>query len=258
MEKKRLRYGRHRTQTGDLWLPSASSSRSPVVVLIHGGFWRGLIGRKFMNPLAEAICSTGIAVWNIEYRRVGMSRGGWPTTLQDVAAAIDVLATTASVDPEQVFTCGHSAGGHLALWATARSRATSLWDERTRPINPVRVRGAISLAGVSDLARAEELNLGNGAAAEFLGGSRETVPLRYREASPAEMLPLGVRQILIHGLDDTVVPASMSENYVVAARQAGDDARYVPLQGVGHRELITAPGPVWDSVAEQLEVLRTG
>lgn len=61
----------------------------------------------------------------------------------------------------------------------------------------------------------------------------------------------------MHGLADLVFPPSMSEDYVAKAQAAGDDARYVPLPGVGHREFIPAEGPTWDVIVTQLHELRS-
>jgi acetyl esterase/lipase len=204
-----------------------------------------------MNTLARAITQEGFAVWNIEYRRVGRG-GGWPNTLRDVASAIDFLATLEGVDPDRIITCGHSAGGHLALWAAGRDRTSPLRAGNVAAEHRVVLRAAIALAGVSDLKMGAELNLGNGAVAELLGGSIEDFPERYREASPLELLPLGLPQILLHGLADEVVPARMSESYVEQAVRSGDLATYVPLAGLGHRELISAPGIAWDALSEHL------
>jgi pimeloyl-ACP methyl ester carboxylesterase len=181
----------------------------------------------------------------VEYRRVGPGGGGggWPDTLSDVGAAVDRLAVLERVDLGTVVTCGHSAGGQLALWAAAR-RAPE-----------VAVRAAVSLAGVVDLEAAATLGLGGGAAAGFLGGSPQDVPERYREASPAACLLLGVPQLLVHGAADDVVPPSMSERYQAQARAAGDDVAYVALEGVGHLEVIDGRGPAWEAVVDFLAPL---
>jgi acetyl esterase/lipase len=107
-----------------------------------------------MNKLAKAVVPRGWAAWNIEYRRVGIGGGGggWPETFVDVAAAINHLTLIDGIDTHRVVTCGHSAGGHLALWAAARHRL---------PVGvpgsdvTVTVQGAVSLAGVGDLREAD-------------------------------------------------------------------------------------------------------
>ena len=195
---------------GDLWLPARTGSEpgpAPVVVLIHGGYWRSIYTKAIMSRLARAVAARGWAAWNIEYRRTGaLGGGGWPATLVDVAAALDHVARLADVDATRVITCGHSAGGCLALWAAAKNRTGA-----QRVAHPaVQPLAAVSLAGVVDLRRGAELGLGDNAVARFLGGSFQEHPDRYRSSSPAALVPLGVPQVLVHGLSDTVVPPSMS------------------------------------------------
>jgi acetyl esterase/lipase len=207
-----------------------------------------------MTKLAKSVASRGWAAWNIEYRRIGVGGGGggWPATFIDVAAAIDHLASVDSIDPNRVVTCGHSAGGQLALWAAARHLLPT-----GSPGSEVKVtvHGAISLSGLVDLGEADRLGLGGDATSKLLKGHRGQQEARYRCASPADLLPLGVAQVLIHGLADTVVPPSMSQNYQVKAHGAGDEARYIPLENVGHREIIDADGPGWTAAMSELEGL---
>ena len=94
-----------------------------------------------MTPLARDLAARGFAAWNIEYRRVGQEGGGWPGTLEDVAAAADAVPGLDGVDPSRVVTVGHSAGGHLALWLAARHRIAAGApgaEPRLRPFAPSR------------------------------------------------------------------------------------------------------------------------
>lgn len=231
-----VRYGASADQEGDLYLPG--EARPPVVCLLHGGFWRMPYARDEMTAIAEDLASHGFAVWNVEYRRVGGRDAEWPATLDDVAAAVDHLATLAEqgvdLDLERVAIVGHSAGGHLALWAASRGRGGR--------VSRVRPTAAVGLAPIADLAAAHEAGLGRGAAAALIGGAPGEWPERYRAASPAEMLPLGVRQLILHGTDDDVVPIGLSRRYAEAARAAGDDIELVELPGAGHMEFLDPAG----------------
>jgi acetyl esterase/lipase len=180
--------------------------------------------------------------------------GGWPETLTDVGAAVDRLSTVAGVDLGRVVTCGHSAGGQLALWLASRHAGApgSESGSGSGSGSTVAVRAAVALAGVVDLEAGAELGLGDGAVAQFLGGTPEQVPERYQAASPAALVPLGVPQLLVHGTADTVVPPTMSERYRARATAHGDDVLYRPLDGVGHREVISRSGPAWTAVADFL------
>jgi acetyl esterase/lipase len=224
-----------------------------VVVLIHGGFWRAVYTKRLMNGLARAVAARGWAAWNIEYRRVGFlgGGGGWPTTLLDVAAALDHLAVLEDeVDIARVVTCGHSAGGQLAFWAAARGRLPAGSPGASGAVS---VCGAVSLSGIVDLEEADRLDLGAQATALFMGGQWNERSDRYRHASPRALLPLGVPQVLIHAGSDSVIPPSMSRDYQILAAQKGDSARYLLVDGIGHRQLIDPKGRGWATAMSELE-----
>jgi acetyl esterase/lipase len=249
--RQRVQYGSRHPQSAEVWRPEEHDGPAPVVVLIHGGYWRAVYTKRLMHRLAAAVVAHGWVAYNIEYRRVGPlgGRGGWPGTFDDVAAALDHLTAVDGIDLERVATCGHSAGGHLALWAAGRGRLPAGAPGADPSVRPC---GAVSLAGVVDLDRAAALNLGGGAVQALLGGPPAEHPDRYAVASPAALLPLGVPQVLIHGLADTIVPAALSEEYVTAARACGDQAVYVPMAGLGHMEMIDPGSAAWASAADHL------
>jgi acetyl esterase/lipase len=243
VKRTALHYGPGHAQVAELWRPSAGGNR-PVVVLIHGGFWRQIYTKRLMHRLAAAVVGQGWVAYNIEYRRVGpFGGGGWPETFEDVAATVEALSDVGGVDHQRIVTCGHSAGGHLALWA-GTPRTTS------NPVtSTVKVCAAISLAGVVDLAAAASLGLGGGAVEALMGGSPEEVPARYALGSPAAQLPLGIPQFLLHGTVDSAVPASLSAHYVDTAVSLGDDATYLPLPGARHMDMIDPAGLAFHQVA---------
>jgi acetyl esterase/lipase len=243
MFPRTMAYGTSRDQVGDLYLPE--TEHPPVICLLHGGYWRMPWGRDHIAPLAVPLTRLGFAVWNLEYRRVrgvqgelGSGGGGWPGTLQDVAAGIDHLAVWAAsgqeggggLDLTRVSVVGHSAGGQLALWAAA-----SGGEHGPRR---VRLAAAVGLAPVADLKWAHERRCGQGAVENFLGGSPEDYPHRYQEASPAERLPLGVRQLVLHGTDDEDVPVEISRRYAKAAAAAGDEVTFRELPDTPHMDFV--------------------
>jgi len=245
-----LSYGQSRDQVGDLYLPDVPSP--PVICLVHGGFWRVMYGRSYIAPVALDLVGRGFAVWSLEYRRVGAAGGGWPGTLDDVGAGIDRLATLVEegidLDLARVATVGHSAGGQLALWCAKRGEFGA--DKASQR---VKIAAAVGLAPVADLARAYELGCGNGAVAKFLGGSPGEQPERYRMSSPMEMLPLGVRQLIVHGTADQDVPIEISRGYAEAATAAGDDIRLVELPNGGHMDVVDTQGEALDILSEWLQ-----
>jgi len=268
-----IAYGKEALQFGDLYLPG-DTGPYPVVILIHGGFWRVPYGLALMTGLAKDLVRRGIAVWNIEYRRVGDIGGGWPGTLLDVAQAADYLQKLGEqypLDLQRVVSIGHSAGGHLALWLAARPQLVAKgWhplEEKSAlagsqeslhptasPI-PLKMTGVISLAGAIDLEQVWRLQLGNEAAADLLGGSPEEVPERYLIASPAVHVPLGLPQVLIHGTEDDRVPLIVSETYEKRATAAKDTIRLVVLDGADHFVLIDATSTAWGIIVEELRPL---
>jgi acetyl esterase/lipase len=250
-----LLYGQEAFQFGELYLP-ATAGPHPVVILIHGGFWRKPYDYTLMTGLANDLARQGIAAWNIEYRRIGDAGGGWPGTMLDVAKATDHLRTLApeyNLDLERVVPIGHSAGGHLALWLAARPNIPDNSELAPAKSYPLSLTGTISLAGVADLNLSTNMNLGNGAASELLGGSPTQVPERYAAASPASLLPLNVPQVLVHGTADDRVPYEMSYVYTKAAQTAGDQVSLITLDGVDHFALIDPDSEAWAKTVDALK-----
>lgn len=245
-------YGSDRSQRADLHLPSGAGPH-PVMIVLHGGSWQARYGRIVMRGLAGDLVRRGWAVWNVEYRRVG-NGGGWPATFADVAAAVDRLPELdASLDLERVSVLGHSAGGHLALWAAARDRlpagAPGAIDGEPR----VRLRQAIAQAGVCDLAGAYR-RWGGGAARALMGGGPDEVPERYDAGDPLRLLPARMPVLLVHGTLDETVSVKLSRAYERAARAGGGEVELVEIDGAGgsHRSHIDPRGPAWAAVTARL------
>jgi acetyl esterase/lipase len=209
-----------------------------LVATIHGGFWRSRVDASSIAPMAAALAAAGHRVWNLEFPRVGEPGGGWPGTPEAVAAAIDALLGAAAGRPVAIL--GHSAGGHLALWAS-RGR---------------QVAAILALAPVCDLPAAQRAGLGEGAVEEFIGAPPTAAPEAYLEASPGARLPLGVPALLIHGDADQRVPISQSRAYAEAARAAGDEVELIELAGVDHMALIEPDGPARPAIDAGLACLR--
>ena len=246
----RLAYGDHPVCFGDLRLPPGDGP-FPVVVLIHGGCWLAEYDLGYMAGLAAAITAEGYATWTIEYRRVGEEGGGWPGTFADVAAAADhvrVLARSYPLDTGRVVAVGHSAGGHLALWLGARRVLAA--DDPLRGDDPLALAGVVSLAGIPDLAAYNAPEGCGSAVPGLLGGDPTAHPERLRRASPIELLPLGVPQVLIAGGRDTIVPAEHARAYAVAG--AADSISVVVVDAAGHFELVTPKGRAWRELRQAL------
>jgi acetyl esterase/lipase len=245
-----LQYGDQPDQVADVRLPSGGAS-CPLVVVIHGGFWKAEFDRAHAGAQSMALVDAGYVVATVDYRRVGQRGGGWPGTFDDVAALTDVVPSLVGsalpdrVDTTRTVLVGHSAGGHLAAWAAARHRlpSESPWHRDTPLGVPV-----VSLAGVLDLERAEQLGLGGHAASQLLGGSPRRRHDRYALADPTALLPIGGRLVAVHGTLDETVPVEISRRYVDRAISAGDQAELMEIEGCGHFELIDPLSRAWPRV----------
>jgi acetyl esterase/lipase len=178
-----------------------------------------------------ALAQAGWTVATIEYRRVP----GRPSlTVEDVALSLKVLPRKLAHPDQRVLAMGHSAGGHLTLWAASM---------RTLP----ELHGALALAPVADLQLAHRLNLDQGAALAFLGDE----PTRHADLDPTRMPSPAIEVTLVHGDADQIVPLSASESYLAAHARA----RLVRLDGSGHFALIDPESEVWPTVVRELERL---
>jgi acetyl esterase/lipase len=247
------RYGTDRSQRADLHLPKGADPH-PVMVVIHGGSWRKRYGKIVMRGLIGDLVRRGWAVWNIEYRRIG-DGGGWPTTFEDVAAAIDRLAELGDMrlDLTRVSILGHSAGGQLALWAAGRDKLPPGAPGAVDGGPPVRFQRAISMAGVCDLVGGYR-NWHGGAVKGLMGGSPEELPERYAIADPLARVPLEMPVLLVHGVLDATVSIELSRRYMRAASAAGGEVELVEIEGEAgsHRAHIDPRGEAWAVVTRWL------
>jgi len=258
---RRLRYGTARSQFVELRRPAATGPH-PLVVLVHGGCWiERFAGLEYFGALAETLRQAGYATWNLEYRRADEAGGGWPGTFRDVAAGIDLLRTVAGtegIDPARVIACGHSAGAHLALWAAARARIPP-GSELADP-HPLPVCGVVAIAGPGDLEAARPHMSGPCAGdriAQLMGGTESRIPQRYAIGSPIRLLPFGVRQILLSGRYDAIVPPRFADAYVRAATAAGDPAEHRIVEDAAHHEFGDPGSVAWPAVKKAIDDLSS-
>ncbi|HZC24235.1 MAG TPA: alpha/beta hydrolase [Candidatus Binatia bacterium] len=243
---KRLAYGSDPYQFVDLRLPHKGKTDGlpPLVINIHGGFWRAKYNLDHAAHLCAALTASGPATANLEYRRVGNPGGGWPGTFADIRSAYQFLLQRAQAehfDREKIVVMGHSAGGQLALCLAAHEPTISR---------------VISLAGVVDLQQAYKLHLSNDAVVEFLHGTPNEVPEHYQEADPMRLCIPHVRQVLIQGTVDDTVPVAFSRDYVreKGKRSPRENASLVEIAGAGHIDLIDPGSAAWKQV--QAAVMR--
>ncbi|WFE37532.1 alpha/beta hydrolase [Micromonospora sp. WMMD998] len=242
-------YGDHPDQCADLRRPAGDGPARPLVVVVHGGFWRAEYDRAHTGPMATALAALGHPVAQLEYRRTGQPGGGWPNTLTDVRAGVAALPGLAAaalpgrVAPVPPVLVGHSAGGHLALYVAAHA--------------PDTVGGVLALAPIADLAEAYRLDLDGGAVAALLGGGPADVPDRYAATDPSALVPVRARTVVMHGTLDQQVPVSTSRSWVAADRAAGGTSILVELAECEHFGLIAPDSVAWPRVVEALRSLHS-
>ena len=239
-----------RQNYGDLYLPAGAHARDslPLVVLIHGGGWTSRYSAATFDPLARALAVRGLAVFNIEYRRLG-SGGGWPTTFTDVAAATDFVPTldreNPVIDASSSTVVGHSAGAQLAVWVGTRGRLRTQQVGSEPLWQPNRI---VSLAGPLNMRLAAQR--GDTRITRILGGTPAQVPDRYRTVDPIENIDPTVPVLVVHGTADTVVSPTQSLTYVEAVRRAGGHVTLRLLPGQTHSALVTKGSPAFPTVVD--------
>jgi acetyl esterase/lipase len=264
----RLPYSHLPSQFGDLWIPSnaMASRRLPLLVFIHGGWWESAYGLNYASFLCQAMKAAGVAVWSLEYRRVGDVGGGWPGTMQDVAAGLDHVAKLAEsypLDTTRMIAGGHSAGGHLAFWLAGRHHIPQT-SVLAMPAPNLVLRGVVALAGAVDLRLTIDLggffSFSNGGPAvrALLGGSPKDLPERYAAADPGQLLPLGVPQILVQGSDDDQIPPQLPVRWQQDARRQGDHVDIKIIPGANHFDVVDPESHAWPVSRDAMLSLLSG
>ncbi|MDH6678300.1 acetyl esterase/lipase [Rhodococcus sp. LBL1] len=246
MPRTRIEYGPEPQQFGHFYAPENPAGEPvPVVMVIHGGYWsaeyRLNIGTSFSLELARS----GVAVWNVEYRRIGAG-GRWPEMSADVVAALEAIAgpvaaaSPVPLDLGRVRVVGHSAGGQLAVWLAGQRDTT------------VRPELVVSQAGALDLASAAERGRRISCIEDLFGVPFEADPDLYRSASPQHRVPIGVPVVVVHGTEDAQVPAKVASRYCDAARAAGDQVELHLVDGEDHFAFLDTNTRSWKLSREVL------
>jgi 3-dehydroquinate dehydratase II len=208
-------YGPHRDNVGDIRRPV--NDASGIVILVHGGLWRQEYERDSTETLAVDLTGRGYVTWNIEYRRG--SGGGWPGPAHDVVSAVDFIVREMPGMPVGIV--GHSAGGHLGLWAALRREDA--------------IALTVGLAPITDLvAMAGSGNVGSRDAKRLLGSG-----------APPSMEPIAGKTLLVHGEDDEIVPVSHTTRLSTGSR-----IELVP--GMRHFHMLDPNREHWPLVVAEL------
>jgi len=214
----------------DLARPSQGEGPFPAVICLHGGGWVGG-SRREMKQTIEVLARRGFVAVAPDYRTA--PGHPWPACLDDVRAALRWIRDHASehrLAANRIGVVGRNAGGHLAclLGATSNGKSNSTMEC---------VQAVVSFAGPTDLTAAEvqseevlRRNL-----VPLLGGPPAEKSELYRQASPLlYTLNTPPPFLLIHGKEDSVVPARQSLAMAEKIRSAGGTAQVMLLEGEGH------------------------
>lgn len=213
-----LAYGDNPLQFGQLFIPELNGQtaepRLPLLVFIHGGCWLNAYDIAHSHAFSQAVAAAGIAVWSLEYRRVGDVGGGWPGSYEDVLAGIAYAQTALTaypIDLTRVVLAGHSAGGQLALLAAGHSYPNQPEIENEQLLL-ASVKGVIGLAAIVDLLsyQSDESSCQR-ATRQFLGGNYPELAEVYQQASPQQQ-PWHPATMLLQGIDDSIVPMTQATN----------------------------------------------
>lgn len=239
MNRIKVAYGAHPEQFGHLYLPEGAPTEPvPVVAVIHGGSWSGRYALNLGTQYAVEFARAGFAAWNIEYRRIDAG-GAWPEISSDVLAAVNAIGDVVQehsalrFDMGDVRLIGHSAGGHLAMWAAGQEDSI------------IELSRVVCQAGVLDLTVGPAKGIVSPVLEELLGVAYDDDPEAYRAASPIHLLPTGIPVRCIHGGLDVQVPVSQSERYVAAAVAAGDTASLTVVDGEDHFSFLRPGSECW-------------
>ncbi|HEX4743554.1 MAG TPA: alpha/beta hydrolase [Candidatus Limnocylindria bacterium] len=221
----------------DRYLPPAEGTDRPVIVVVHGGSWRGGDKGQSLTSTTEwsrTLAGRGFVVYDIQYRLAPEVRH--PVAMQDVRCALAYVRANAradGADPERVVLLGRSAGAHLALLAAYRGSE--------EPCGPAaRVRGVVAMYGPTDLLAAyadpgdPDLIGGRSVLRDYIGGTPDDARDRFLDAMPRTWLDGAVPTLLIHGQADQIVYPRHAEDLAARLRERGVPVVHVRLPWSGH------------------------
>lgn len=263
LESITLSYGELEQQFGKLRLPAESRQHDeyPLTIVIHGGCWNSeMADYTLMEPFADSLAQSGIATWNIEYRCTD-NGGGWPGTFLDIAQAVDYVRVIAKKYPialNKVIVIGHSSGGHLALWSAARHKLNSTSELYTT--NPLPLLAAVNIAGPGDLQAfrpMQKTSCGFNAVDAIFHDEVNNQEI-WQQASPSELLPFNVMQLLITGEQDQAMPPQIMQQYAKQANVQGDISTTTIIPNCGHFDYLDPSTEAFAAIHDSIHnILQT-
>lgn len=211
-----LRYGEAAEARLSLYRPPGAPESAPLVIAIHGGYWRAL-SRQHMDLVVPPLLQAGIAVATIDHT---LCPGPTLDTLvAQVGTATRWLSERApryGVDPQRIWLLGHSAGAHLA--------AKVLYDEPEGDDPPVAVRGAVLASGIYDLEPVRWISVNSDIGLDEAAARHNSVRI-----GPTPRRPL--TQLVAVGEEEPALWIGQSRSFHEQALAAGIDSRWHVLPG---------------------------
>jgi acetyl esterase/lipase len=193
----------------DVYTNETENSPNPLILIIHGGYWKAGDKGAFYTQRATEFVELGYTVASINYRLSPEYK--FPANIEDLRDGILFLTKHAkkyNIDPSQIMTYGISAGGHLAAFMALSANSDRGYIEG---LNPSSFKGAISLYGIHDLSLTIQRE--HPFTELYIGTPYDLDTANYVDASTTQHVDQNDPPILlIHGTLDGSVSVKNSDN----------------------------------------------
>lgn len=226
-------YGSHERHKMDVFLPAdRNTSKTKILVMIHGGGWIGgdksdfdvILDRNNIEELKKQF--PDIAVFTLNYRLATATENQYPAAEQDIKSAMDFIFNNAKsyqVNANATYILGGSAGAHLAALYTVKNPSARL-------VGTIGISGAYELKSLYT----DGNNEARMVLETFLGGTPDTKEENYFKASPYNFVqPATTKYLLLHGTGDELVPISQANKFEVELKNKNINVKTFYYSG-GH------------------------
>lgn len=197
----------------------AAQPGSPVLLFVHGGYWRMGIGDDF-DFIATGPIKSGFTVVIVTYALA--PHVGIPEIARQVRSSISWTAKNISSlngDPEKIFIAGHSAGAHLVAMA-----ASTHWADYGLKTDTI--KGILAISGLYDLEPITQT---------FIQPAIRITPEQVLNSSPIRLIRRSAIPLTVSwGALETAEFKSQSAEYLAAWTKAGNTGNSLIVAGTDH------------------------